>query len=296
MEIQCPCGAKYAFEVVSGLLASEFTLVFQTCQVDLSAAVRPLVEREIAALTPFRTAPPTEPQPVNRSPASPPTPPASVAASSRVPTPSADTAPRMRVALSSPGASSPAGETSGGSRAAVEAVPQTPRCHRHRGEEALESCRVCQKAICPQCMVQFGYVCSVFCQTRAENEGIEVPQFHGQYKNTAAREARLFKVALVGIPAVLLLIVGAWAYVQFVVAQPKVVVTSRFDSQAYSVEGRWAGPGSWLVLNEGRLSRWDLRTKSEVWSVSLIDTNTFRDSAKQEALQSRTRAIKWRNE
>jgi hypothetical protein len=43
-------------------------------------------------------------------------------------------------------------------------------CPRHPKNPATETCRVCGKPICDECMEQFGYVCSTFCRKRARTD------------------------------------------------------------------------------------------------------------------------------
>lgn len=53
-------------------------------------------------------------------------------------------------------------------------------CSRHSDHPAEEVCIACGKPICQLCMQLSGYVCSPLCRLRAENEGMDIPEYSGQ--------------------------------------------------------------------------------------------------------------------
>ena len=59
MKLQCPCGAKYAFDLTPEMLANPVTFVCPACNADHSAFVNELVRQEFGAVAPAPVAPPT---------------------------------------------------------------------------------------------------------------------------------------------------------------------------------------------------------------------------------------------
>src|SRR5882672_4681053 len=148
MKLQCPCGAKYAFDISPEMVQNPVRFVCPTCGLDSSDFVNELVRREFGAPAPEYT-PPVSTPPL-------PPPPAPAGAS------------RLRISREEKPA------------APVEAAPVSKYCQKHRGVLATEKCAVCKKPICPQCMELFGYFCSPLCQNKADLQGIAAPVYAGQ--------------------------------------------------------------------------------------------------------------------
>ena len=274
MKIQCPCGAKYSFDVTPEMAVHPFQLTCPSCQTDLSAAVQPLIlqvlgEMQAQSLVVAAVAAPAVPTPALE-------PPAPVAA------------PKMRVAVA---VAKPAPALVASASAPEAAAIQ---CHRHPSTASVETCRVCKKPICPHCMTQFGYVCSAYCQTQAENHGIQLPEFAGQFKNTSARTARRFKMGMAGMTILIVGLIGSWAYYTFHLSKPHSRFTRFFETEGVSTTGRWADSKNLIVLRDGRLSRVEASTGKAAWEVQLISTNQFLSAAKAESSRSRMEYARWR--
>src|SRR5262245_60774907 len=124
MKIQCNCGTKYAFDVTPEMTISPVTFICQNCGADNSLAVNMLIRQQFPAST--TTSVP--------SPEAPPVAPAST-----------ESAPRARVAVH---VTTPAKESE-----AILSTSAPQMCRKHPGHFTTEQCRVCNKPICPQCMV-----------------------------------------------------------------------------------------------------------------------------------------------
>src|SRR6185295_18061821 len=133
MKLQCPCGAKYAFDLSPEMVQNPVKFVCPTCGLDSSDFVNEMVRREFGV-------PAAEPPPEPVAP--PPPPPAASGA-------------RLRISHhEKPPEAAPA-------------EPVTKYCQKHRGVLATEECAICHKPICPQCMEMFGFFCSPFCKNKA---------------------------------------------------------------------------------------------------------------------------------
>lgn len=245
MKIQCSCGTKYAFDITPEMAADPVRLVCQNCGADNSASVNQIIQQQFAATTPA-----SEP------------PPASV--------PAAGPAPRVRVQVHT---AAPV--------ASAAASPTPPMCLKHPGNFTADHCRVCGKPICPQCMSLFGYICSAFCKSEAERRGLDLPVYENLSSRIAARQTRkLGRIFYSGL-AVLLLLLGAYAWYLFVGAQPHVVFSAQFRTPAYSGASRLYERDS-VLLHGGHLARYDWRSKKKIWGVDLLDPTQVAAQADEE--------------
>src|SRR6266536_903481 len=117
-------------------------------------------------------------------------------------------APPPAPAAPPPAALPPASEMSPAT-AAPEAVQY---CPKHRQEPATALCFVCQKPICPKCLEQFGYLCSVYCQNQAVQHRLPVPVYEGQKAVVQQKERRKEKRILAGAALALLAVVVVWGW------------------------------------------------------------------------------------
>ena len=147
-------------------------------------------------------------------------------------------------------------------------APDAELCLKH-GIPVVNHCLVCQKAICPKCMELFGYVCSVLCQQRAEQAGVDVPVYEGHISVIRAKARRKGQLVFLAIAAVVVMLLGIWGWYQFYASQPRVAYSARFADAAHDGEVKFVSPTDVLVLREGKLSRHDLAAKKIAWSLDL---------------------------
>jgi hypothetical protein len=311
MKIQCNCGTKYAFDVTPDMAANPVRFVCQKCGLDSSEVVNQLIRQELGVpISPPAPVPAPAPVAVAAPPkvsvaaTSPPAaprialagrPPAPAAASASTPPPVApapavpaptlstrpapptapapESVPPLRVAAHGPA------EAGGHSGAASATAAPTRPCGKHPGQDAGHHCLVCQKPMCPLCMRVTGLVCSPFCRTKAEAQGMTIPEY-GQQRDVADRR-RWRKVASVagGIAAVLLLGFGFWFWYAWFGCVPKVAYAHRYEYPGFSGGMHLAAQQQLVILHGGLLERHDLVSGRIVWSVSLIDRERIaRDS------------------
>ena len=153
--------------------------------------------------------------------------------------------------------------------AAVVAVASIPFCPRHPKNPATETCRVCGKPICDECMEQFGYVCSTFCRERAEQTGMDVPVYG---KQRAVIEARVTWVAaLIGRAAVFLVVVlvGAWIWYTFFASHPRVIYSEKLPHGDRARFYQFLVPNQVLLIKANQMILFDLAEQKQLWSVAL---------------------------
>ena len=177
VKVQCSCETKYAFDVepVNGRMPVRVTC--PGCGADGTDAANAIIRQQFAesdppAPVPVPVALPAEPKP------------------------------RIRIGGDAP-LLAPAPFPAASAATAVSAPPPAPAeapvvqfCAKHRQQPVTDACLVCGKPICAKCMEQFGYLCSVYCQSQAEQRGIEVPFYEGQKFAVKAKEWRKTKLAL----------------------------------------------------------------------------------------------------
>ena len=252
MKLQCPCGAKYAFDLSPEMVQNPVTFVCPTCGLDSSEFVNEMVRKEFGA-----------PAPEYASPVSAPPPPE--------PTPT----PRLKISH----AEKPAAPAS-----VDEAAPASKFCSKHRGVPTTEKCTVCNKPICPQCMELFGFFCSPFCQNKADMQGIAAPVYEGQKHQV---ERRFWRHAGLGFGALGLLVAAffaAWFWYAWFGSVPHNYFSVRFedDARAYVGKSVLVGKDQLIFLHGGTLARCDLKNKKSVWSQELISKDEIAAAVKAE--------------
>jgi outer membrane protein assembly factor BamB len=240
MKLQCPCGAKYAFDLLPEMVQNPVTFVCPTCGLDSSEFVNQMVRQEFGVPEPEYTLPISTPPPAAPAPVS-----------------------RLKISHHEKPAE-PTTET--------EAAPVSKYCQKHRGVLATEKCTLCEKPICPKCMELFGYFCSPLCQNKADMQGIEAPVYAGQ----KFQVERQFWRKAGSIFAACLLLVGAffgtWVWYAWFGSVPHKYFAVRFedDDRAYAGKSQLVGKDQLVFLHGGTLARCDLKSKKTVWSVELV--------------------------
>ncbi|MEO6036356.1 MAG: B-box zinc finger protein, partial [Verrucomicrobiota bacterium] len=247
IKILCSCGTKFSFDVEPADEKMPADVFCPACGTNVTDSANAAIQQKL----------PTD-QPI-----------------------SAETAlpkPRVRLHVSTP-VSTPS-ETV---LAAVNAVaPAVEMCQRHPRNVATAHCVVCQKAICPECMQSFGYLCSVNCRYRAEQEKIRVPDYKFQ-RDVAERGGMRKMMAVAGVVALLLgALVAAWFWYILSGSKPRTFYTLKLPpNQATSAQ--FLGPDQILLRRRNEVALHSIATKKDLWSTSLDDPNPARAATSKSA-------------
>lgn len=268
IKVLCPCGTKFAFEVepIQGHMPVGVTC--PECGADSTLLANRAIAGQLAArpaTAPEEQSPPaTTPKVrIHITPHRGDVPPQQPSSPMPSPPPAAG-APRSHPHIArSHAATAPALEP-----------PQSP-CPRHPLEKTVETCRVCGKPICLKCMESFGYVCSVFCRTKAETEGIELPHYARQrsvIEAGARSKARLWGALTI---AGVLLLSGIWMWWTFFGTKPGVIFSRPIPRAERGVIYELVGQNEILVLREEQIALLDLTQGGrEMWSTPLNTAST----------------------
>jgi hypothetical protein len=254
MKFQCPCGAKFAFDLTPEMVENPVKFVCPTCGLDHSEFINGLIRREFNA-----------PEPAYQRPVSEPAPPP--------PPPAAPGAPRLRISHAEKPAEAPA-----------PAVPVSKFCQRHRNELIKDKCFVCGTPICSRCMESFGYLCSPLCRNKADLQGLDVPVYAGQKfekdRQFWAKSGKIFTSCL----AVIFLLFATWAWYTFYGSWPHPYLAVRFedDDRAYAGKSVIVDKNQLVFLHGGTLARYDLKSKKAVWSDEIITKADIEAAVKAE--------------
>ncbi|MGO8838996.1 MAG: PQQ-binding-like beta-propeller repeat protein [Limisphaerales bacterium] len=233
VKVQCECGTRFAFDVepVNGRMPVRVKC--PACGADGTDFANEVIRQKLAAAAPSPDAP---------------VPPA-------VPAPGGQP---MRVAVPRPAAAAP-----------VAAAAAVIFCPRHLKNPAVETCRVCGKPICEECMEQYGYACSTYCRKRAEETGLELPVYG---KQRAVIEARIARVGtLIWRTAIFLgvVIVGAWVWYTFFASHPRVIYSDKLPHGDRVRFYQLLVPNQVLAIKPNQMSLFDVAQQKQLWSVSL---------------------------
>ncbi len=240
MKLQCPCGAKFDFTVTPEMARQPVRCVCEQCGLDSSDFVNEMIRQELAGQA--------------------------AAGAGELAEPRVTAAPRLRVALAPERPGQPAAAPP-----PAASAERMPICSKHPRQQTTEHCAVCAKPICPQCMELFGYLCSVACQTRAAAQGIHVPPYAGQRVQVEANRWRKLGKLFTALGLVVTALLGIWIWYTWFGSVPRPVFEVRFPEPAYSGTARLCAQDQLLVLRGGSLSRYDLKTRKEIWSRELLD-------------------------
>lgn len=308
VKIQCACGTKFAFEVepVNGRMPMNVN-----CP-GCNGSALDLANAEIARQLTATPAPPAARITV---------PPATIRVAAPV-TPLASTAPSpVGVPRASGGAlritklpsshapaltaSPDSGETAQTAEP-VSAEAAASRCPRHNNDPAFETCRVCGKPICPKCMEQFGYVCSVYCRQEAARRQIEVPVYAHQKSVVTARSSMMARRMIYASIALVVLLTGLWIWYTWFARNPKVVYSIAIAKPDYELGNKPAflpedfyqliGPGRLLSIKNKRLTVFDVAQQKELWSLPLkadAGTPARTQPAKTAKSNAGTNSVDW---
>ncbi len=125
-----------------------------------------------------------------------------------------------------------------------------------------------------------GLVCSPLCRSKAEAQGIAVPEYADQRDVSERRRWRKVGLIVGSIAAVLMGVFGFWFWYAWFGSVPKVVYSHRYVNPGYSGSIHLAANQQLVVLHGGTLEKHQLESGSVAWSVELIDRDRIaRDSA-----------------
>lgn len=170
--------------------------------------------------------------------------------------------PRARLHVATPAAPESANEN--------PALAGVEMCHRHGRNVATARCAVCQKPICPECMQSFGYLCSINCRYRAEQEGIRVPKYKLQKGETEKTELHKTLAITGAVALVVALLVGGWLWFIFAGSKPKTFYTLPVSGKG-GVQARFLGPEQILLFKPNEVALHNIKTKKNTWVTPLED-------------------------
>jgi outer membrane protein assembly factor BamB len=266
MKIQCSCGAKFAVDLTPEMATQPVKFVCPQCGLDSSDFVNQLIRNELAEQN-LPTAPAA---PTSTAPTEPPKP-----------------APaRLKISHSEKPTAPPPTES-----APAEENFTSKYCPKHRGVLAAEKCVVCGKPICPECMEQFGFFCSPFCQNKADLQGIEAPVYAGQKFRVQKQFWRKAGLIFGSLAALVILFFGVWIWYAWFGSVPHAYFSMRFDDddRAYAGGAQLVGQDQIVFLHGGTLGRSDLKTQKPVWLQELVTKNQIDDIVRIED-EARARA------
>ena len=240
VKVQCPCGSRFEFEVEPANGRMPVAINCPTCGADATELANEVIARQSVAAP----APPT--------PAPAPAYGLRIAKHAAAPTPSA----------SAPAADAPQEPAAPREEASYET------CHRHKTSPAVEHCRVCGKAICQECLEQFGYVCSIFCRETAAHKQIAVPVYAQQRGLVLERSHQRAKYIVMGVFALFAALVGAWAWYIFFARNPSVIYSLDLPRNVSASDQYYSlvSSNKLLSINNTRVSLQDLATGNQLWS------------------------------
>jgi hypothetical protein len=238
MKIQCACGTKVAFDVTPEMATQRVQLLCPNCGRDNSALANELIREELdgRSAAPAATAP-------------------------------AASKPVLRVALPKAATEAPTVTEPPAPSAPLE----KEYCLKHPNKLVTHRCLVCGKAMCPECMALFGYVCSPLCRSKAEARGMEVPVYALQKSVVEARRWRVTVWIAGSLALALALLGGAWFWYAWFGSVPKVAYAYTFPEAARAGKVRLADAQNLVFLHGGQLGRIDVRRPQPVWTVAVVN-------------------------
>jgi hypothetical protein len=177
--------------------------------------------------------------------------------------------PKMRVGTQSAPDLRPPGPVSEAAPASAAGAAQE-FCAKHRQEPATARCFACEKPICPKCLEQFGYLCSVYCQNQAIQLCLQVPPYAGRKIVVQQKGRRKEKRVLAGAAIALLLSFGGWLWYSFVGSRPSALFSIQIPKSAASLSAaELVSFDELLLLKDNRLTLYDAGSGKEKWSTAL---------------------------
>jgi hypothetical protein len=147
-------------------------------------------------------------------------------------------------------------------------------CPRHPKNPPVETCRVCGKPMCGECMEQFGYVCSAYCKNQAEQLKMNLPVYGKQRAVVQEKQRRMG--TLIWRTAIFLMVVflGAWIWYAFFGSHPRVVYSEKIPPGDRARFYQLLVPNQVLSIKAGQMTLFDLTEQRQLWSVALKSKNS----------------------
>jgi hypothetical protein len=118
-------------------------------------------------------------------------------------------------------------------------------------------------------MAQFGYLCSVYCQSQAEQRRIPVPFYEGQKFVVKAKEWRKTKLVLAGIASGVALLFAAYGWYVFVGCKPRTLYSLKTTKADRPLHAQLLSTGEMLVSRANKLALINVDGGKEIWSATL---------------------------
>ncbi len=232
IKVQCSCQTKFSFEVEPIEGRMPATIFCPTCGADATALANQVIQQNSSSAT------------------------------AAVATPKLGI--RLQVAHQ-PAAPTPVAD------AGDAVAPAIEMCHRHPRNAATEHCVVCKKPICPECMQSFGFLCSINCRYRADQESIKVPVYKFQRNVVEKGETRKTVAIAAGVALVLLGIAVGWFWYISVGLKPRPFYSLKIPADRKGVYAKFLGPDQILLLKKNQVSLHSIKSKHDAWSTALAD-------------------------
>jgi hypothetical protein len=281
VKVQCDCGTRFEFEVEPVNERMPVPIACPGCNTDATARANAVIREKLAAQAPT-PAPTPVPIPVQAPAPAPRVATVRQAAAPAAPAASQPPAPATQAGLriSKPHAAPAPAPAAASAPAATVAAPDegAPRlCPKHKKEPAFESCVVCGKPICPKCMEQFGYLCSVYCKSQAASKRIYVPAYAHQKSAVEERSRGVGKLITTGVVLLLLSLAGAWIWYTFWGREPKVVYSLLLPKSDSSLRSSMRsddfyeliGPDELLTIKNQQVSLMNVSESKSLWTMPL---------------------------
>jgi hypothetical protein len=268
IKIQCACGTRFAFDVEPVNEHMPMPIACPECGSDATdlanaemrrhstpEAARPKMRIHMSA--PAAGSPPPPAPAASDAPAVspgsvpvPPVPPPMAAASP------AEPAPKLRLHTAAPAAQ-------------TQDEPVEQRCARHPSELTIESCRVCGKAICVQCMEMFGYLCSIYCRSQAERQKLQVPVYKNQRAVVQKKSRDKARHIVLAVTAALVAFVGVWIWFSFFASKPRVIYSMKIPKGERARFFQLIAPNQALSITKNEIALLDIKAQKQLWSAPL---------------------------
>ncbi len=142
-------------------------------------------------------------------------------------------------------------------------------CFEHKQATTSETCFFCRKALCPGCLLKFGYFCSLTCRKKAEARGDDIPVYALQESVVLAKKMRRVKLigGLVGI--LLLAGIGIWGWYVFVGSKPAVVFSLKLPVGTDVQFCEFVDSDRIVLVDQKKIASYHVKSGRELWTKPL---------------------------
>ncbi len=151
-----------------------------------------------------------------------------------------------------------------------EGAPGLPKsCHVHKDQPMEAFCFTCKKPICLKCMKQSGYFCSAYCRNRAEQAGMDIPEYEGQERFVRAGEYTRAKRMGAAVVLALVALFVAYEWYEIYGQKPSTRFSMPITSDNRLQRAQFLSDHELLLVSSDKVSAYDFKKKQPVWSNSL---------------------------